>query len=199
MGHLRGAEDIRDLFQLEEVIFVPSSIPPHKSKEKVVEASHRLAMVRLAISGNPYFSVSDVEISRPGKSYSVETIEYFRERGRDAFYFVLGSDAFGEIETWRQFKNLFFLCNFIVMTRPGSQRKTLFLPKSIAPSFRHVSEENAWVHTSGHKLYFKEISFLDISSTKVRQLIEEGRSFRYLVPPEIETYIKEHSLYRGKS
>ncbi len=199
LGHLRGAEEIRDLFQLEEVIFVPSSIPPHKPMAKVVEASHRLEMVRIAVSGNPYFSVSDVEITRTGKSYSVETIEYFRERGRDALYFILGSDAFGEIETWREFKTLFSLCNFIVMTRPGSQKKTLFLPKSIAPHFRYVSEEDAWLHVSGQRLYFKEISFLDISSTRVRKLIEKGRSFRYLVPTEIETYIREHSLYRGKS
>ncbi len=199
LGHLRGAEEIRDLFQLEEVIFVPSSIPPHKPTAKVVEANHRLEMVRIAVSGNPCFSVSDIEVTRTGKSYSVETIKYFQEKGRDAFYFILGSDAFGEIETWREFKNLFSLCNFIVMTRPGSQEKTLSLPRSIAPDFRYVPEEDAWLHVSGQMLYFKEISFLDISSTKIRKLIEKERSFRYLVPPEIETYIGKHLLYRGNS
>jgi len=196
LGHLRGAEEIRELFHLEEVVFVPSSIPPHKMKEKVVEASHRLEMVKLAVSGNPHFSVSDVEISRPGKSYSIETIKYFRERRQDAFFFILGSDAFIEIETWKEFQNLFSLCHFVVMTRPGPQKETPPLPRTLAPNFRYAPEEKAWIHVSGYMLYFKEISFLDISSTKVRELIEIGRSVRYLIPPEVETYIREHSLYR---
>ena len=196
LGHLRGAEEIREVFHLEEMIFVPSSIPPHKMTEEVIEASHRLEMVRLAVSGNPYFSVSDVEISRPGKSYSIETIKYFQERRQDTFFFILGSDAFVEIETWKEFQNLFSLCHFIVMTRPGSQKEIPPLPRALAPNFRYASEKKAWVHVSGYMLYFKEISFLDISSTKVRELIEKGRSVRYLIPPEVETYIREHSLYR---
>jgi nicotinate-nucleotide adenylyltransferase len=199
LGHLRGAEDIREVFRLEEVIFVPSSIPPHKMTEEVIEASHRLEMVRLAVSGNPFFSVSDVEISRPGKSYSIETIKYFLERRQDSFFFILGSDAFAEIETWKEFQKLFFLCHFIVMTRPGPQEKPPSLPRALIPNFRYVSEEKAWVHISGYMLHFKEISFLDISSTKVRELTEKGRSVRYLIPPEAETYIQEHSLYRRNS
>ena len=165
-------------------------------KEKVVEASHRLEMVRLAVSGNPYFSVSDVQISRPGKSYSIETIKYFLERRQDAFFFILGSDAFIEIETWKEFQNLFSLCHFIVMTRPGSQKEPPPLPRVLAANFRYAPEEKAWAHVSGYMIYFKEISFLDISATKVRELIEKGRSVRYLIPPEVETYIRAHSLYR---
>ncbi|MGZ3524242.1 MAG: nicotinate-nucleotide adenylyltransferase [Thermodesulfobacteriota bacterium] len=199
LGHLRGAEEIREMFHLEEVTFVPSSIPPHKKTEKVIEASHRLEMVRLAVSGNSNFSVSDVEISRPGKSYSVETIRYFRERHQDPFFFILGRDAFLEIETWKDFQKLFFLCHFIVMTRPGLQKETPSLPRALAPNFRYALEEKAWVHVSGYMLYFKEISFLDISSTKVRKLIEKGSSVKYLIPPEVETYIRKHSLYRRSS
>ena len=196
LGHLRGAEEIREAFHLEEVTFVPSSIPPHKMTEKVTEASHRLEMVRLAVSGNPYFSASDAEISRPGKSYSIETIRYFRERRQDAFFFILGSDAFVEIETWKEFQNLFSLCHVIVMTRPGPQKETPSLPRALVPNFRYASEEKVWIHVSGYILYFKEISFLDISSTKVRELIEKGRSVRYLIPPEVEAYIHDHELYR---
>jgi len=187
------------MFHLEEVIFVPSSIPPHKLKGEVIEASHRLEMVRLAVSGNPYFSVSDVEISRPGKSYSIETIKYVLKSSQDTFFFILGNDAFLEIETWKEFQNLFSLCHFIVMTRPGSQKKTPPLPRALAPNFRYASKEKAWVHGSGCMLYFKEIFFLDISSTKVRELIEKGRSVRYLIPPEVETYIRKHSLYGRNS
>ncbi len=196
LGHLRGAEEIREVFHLNEVIFVPSSIPPHKRTEKMTKASHRLEMVRLAISGNPHFSVSDVEISRSGKSYSIETIKYFRDMGHDVFFFILGSDAFAEIETWKEFQKLFSLCHFVVMTRPGSQEEACSPPQALAPNFKYASEEEAWVHVSGYMLYFKQISFLDISSTKVRKLIEKNRSVRYLIPPEVQIYIQEHSLYR---
>jgi hypothetical protein len=90
--------------------------------EEVIEARHRLEMVRLATAANPHFSTTDIELSRSGKSYSIDTIRYFRERCRGSLFFILGGDAFAEIETWKEFQNLFSLCNFVVMTRPGSQK-----------------------------------------------------------------------------
>ncbi len=166
--------------------------------EDVIDAKHRLEMVRLATSNNPHFSISDVELSRPGKSYSVDTIRFFKERDQDALFFILGSDAFVEIETWKEFRNLLSLCDLIVMTRPGSQRNgsSSSLPKGLIPSFRYDPGERAWVHLSGHRIYFKEISFLDISSTKVRELIEKKGSARYLILAEVEAYIQEHRLYQ---
>lgn len=155
-------------------------------------------MVRLATSNNPHFSTNDLELSRPGKSYSIDTIRFFRERQQDAFFFILGRDAFVEIETWKEFQNLFSLCHFIVMARPGFQKNTSSspLPGALISNFRYDPEEKAWIHLSGHRLYFKEISFLDISSTKVRELIERGESVRYLIPAEVEAYIQKHGLYR---
>jgi len=155
-------------------------------------------MVRLATRSNPHFSTSDVELSRPGKSYSIDTIRFFRERGLDALFFILGSDAFVEIETWKECQNLFSMCDFIVMMKPGAQKNSLSSPisKALIPSFRYEPKENAWIHLSGHRLYVKEISFLDISSTKVRELIEKGRSPRYLIPDEVEAYVQNRGLYR---
>jgi len=155
-------------------------------------------MVRLATRSNPHFSTSDVELSRSGKSYSIDTIRFFRERGLDALFFILGSDAFIEIETWKESQNLFSVCDFIVMTRPGSQKNRLSspIPKALIPSFRYDQTEKAWIHPSGNRLYFREISFLDISSTKVRELIEKGRSVRYLIPDEVEAYVQKLGLYR---
>jgi len=197
-GHLRGAEEIREAFHLEEVIFIPSSIPPHKVTEKIIEAKHRLEMVRCATSNNPHFSTSDVELSRPGKSYSIDTIRYFLGRQQKAPYFILGRDAFVEIETWKEFQNLFSFCHVIVMARSGFHKDSLSspLPKALIPHFQYVPREKVWIHTSGHHLYFKEISFLDISSTKVRELIQKGESVRYLIPAEVEVYIQKHGLYR---
>src|SRR3972149_3083586 len=92
MGHLRGAEEIREAFGLQQVIFIPAAIPPHKVAEEVIEAKHRLEMVRLAAATNPFFSTTDIELSRPEKSYSIDTIRYFREKHQDVFFFILGRD-----------------------------------------------------------------------------------------------------------
>ena len=198
LGHLRGAEEIRETFNLSEVVFIPAAVPPHKMAEEVIEARHRLEMVRLATATNPHFSTTDIELSRSGKSYSIDTIRYFRERCRGSLFFILGGDAFVEIETWKEFQHLFSLCNFVVMTRPGFQKtlSTSPLPEALVPVFRYDQEVKGWVHTSGHTLCFKEITILDISSTKVRELIERGESMRYLVPGEVEAYIQKNRLYR---
>jgi nicotinate-nucleotide adenylyltransferase len=197
LGHLRGAEEIREVFELQEVIFVPAAHPPHKMTEGIIEPYHRLEMVKRATRKNPQFSTSDVELKRRGKSYSVDTIRYFREKFRDSLYFILGRDAFLEIETWKDFHSLFSLCNFIVMTRPGSIQGPP-LPEVLAPVFRYDQGASGWVHGSGNKIFFKEIKFLDISSTKVRELTEKGESIKYLVPPEVEAYIEKHGLYQRR-
>ncbi len=195
LGHLRGAEEIREAFQLHEVIFIPAALPPHKTAERITEAQHRLEMVKLAIHKNSHFTTSDIELKRPGKSYSIETIRYFRERFQSSLYFILGRDAFVDIETWKDFQNLFSLCNFIVMTRPGIQKGPL-LPEALMPAFRYDQGASAWMHVSGNTIFFKEINFLDISSTKIRELVEKGESVKYLIPPEVEAYIENHGLYQ---
>jgi nicotinate-nucleotide adenylyltransferase len=198
LGHLRGAEDIRESFGLDRVIFLPAAIPPHKVTKNVIDPLPRMEMVKLATVANPFFSVSDVEMKRSGNSYSIDTLRTFRERQADSFYFILGQDAFAEIETWKEYHELFFLCNFIVMapsgfekTSPGAQ-----LPAVLTSSFHYNQEDRVWHHESGHTLHFKEITFLDISSTRIRELIENGKSVKYLVPSEVEAYIQAHGLYQ---
>jgi nicotinate-nucleotide adenylyltransferase len=199
LGHLRGAEEIRDTFSLEKVVFIPAAIPPHKKSGGMMDASHRLEMVRLAVSNNRCFSASDIELKRSGKSYSVDTIRHFRETHAGPIFFIMGRDAFLEIETWKEFKTLFSLCHFVVMARPGSEEKGPVspLPTGLAPYFRYDPSAEAWVHASGNSLYFREITFLDISSTKIRGLMERGKSIRYLVPAEVEAYIRDKGFYRS--
>jgi nicotinate-nucleotide adenylyltransferase len=195
LGHLRGAEEIREAFGLKEVIFIPAALPPHKMTEEIIEPRHRLDMVKRATQKNAHFSTSDVELKRPGKSYSIETIRYFREKFKDSPYFILGRDAFAEIESWRDFQGLFFLCNFIIMTRPDLIQPSS-LPGALTPTFRYDQGASGWVHVSGNMIFFKEINFLDISSTKIRDLVRKGGSIKYLVPPEVEAYIEKHGLYQ---
>jgi nicotinate-nucleotide adenylyltransferase len=182
------------------VIFIPAAIPPHKDMEEIIESSHRLEMLQRATLTNPFFSISDIELMRPGKSYSIDTVRYFSEIHQGSLFFILGEDAFSEIETWKEFKTLFSLCHFIVMTRPGSPGKNHIpeLPKGLNPLFKYDPVEKAWFHGSGNGLYMKEITFLDISSTKVRELMGRGESIRYLIPPEVETYIQKKRLYRRR-
>jgi len=198
LGHLRGAEDIRESFSLDQVIFLPAAVPPHKDTKNVIDPLPRLEMVRTATETNPFFSVSDVELKRSGKSYSIDTLRYFRGRQADSFSFILGQDAFAEIETWKEYQELFSLCNFIVMVPSGFEKVSpgARLPAVLAGSFRYHQEGRVWLHESGHTLHFKEIILLDISSTRIRELIEKGKSVKYLVPPEVEAYIRTQGLYQ---
>jgi nicotinate-nucleotide adenylyltransferase len=198
LGHLRGAEDIREAFGLQKIIFIPAANPPHKAREGLVDSGHRLEMVHIATSGNPYFSVSDVELKRTGKSYSIDTIRYFREKEQGDLFFVMGKDAFMEIETWKEFRHLFFLCHYVIMTRPRHRQNAPGprLPSSLSEDFLYRPETEQWIHTSGHTLSFKEIDYLDISSTKIRDWIQREKSIRYLILPEVEAYIHRYGLYR---
>jgi len=168
--------------------------------KEVVDPGHRLEMVRLATATNPLFFTSDIELKRPGRSYSVDTIRHFRDRQEGTLFFILGADAFAEIETWKEFRHLFSLCHFIVMTQPGFEQTSFAgqLPASLLEDFRYNSKRREWIHVSGYTLSFKEISYLDISSTRIRELIRKGESIRYLVPPEVEAYIQAHGLYRKR-
>lgn len=201
LGHLRAAEEIRESFGLAQVVFIPARIPPHKQKEKIVSPSHRLAMVQLAIQDNPCFSVSEFELNRHSTSYSVITIEHFRaEQGQGcALFFLMGTDAFLEISSWKDYARIFHLANFVVMSRPGYRYPELarFLPVDLAAKFEYNSPENCYVHVSGFKTFFREVTLLDFSSTEVRARVREGRSVRYLVCPEVEEYLRTHALYRG--
>jgi len=200
LGHLRSAEEIRELFNLQRVIFIPSANPPHKQGKDIISPIHRMEMVNLAIEENQNFSVSDIEIKRPGKSYSIETIDHIRKiHGSDlALFFIMGIDAFTEISTWKDHINLFSCCNFVVTTRPGYSLINLgtVLPADVAEDFSYLPEEDRFIHASNFSLCFRDITHLDISSSVVRKKIKENRSTRYLLPEKVIEYIKQHGLYK---
>jgi nicotinate-nucleotide adenylyltransferase len=202
LGHLRSAEEIWESFELDRVIFIPASYPPHKDKGDILPASLRAEMVRLAIADNPRFAFSEVELRRPGKSYSVETIAHFRrEFGPETeLYFILGLDAFLEINTWKEYAALFSLSHFIVMTRPGFEKNFTpeHLPVEMAKDFCYDSQTDGYAHRSGFFIFPREITALDISSTKIRENIRKRRTVKYLLPEPVESFIFEHNLYRAK-
>jgi nicotinate-nucleotide adenylyltransferase len=199
-GHLRAAEEIREHFSLDKVVFIPAHISPHKPAATRDSARHRLAMLERAIKRNRHFTVWDVEFNRPGMSYSIETLRYFREAFPEAAapFFIMGIDTFMEIESWKNYRDLFALCNFIVMTRPGYTLPAAdrLIPPHLAGAFSFHQDERRYGHASGCSVFIADIPGLAISSQDIRRRTAEGRSITYLVPDAVEDYIREQNLYQ---
>jgi nicotinate-nucleotide adenylyltransferase len=201
-GHLRSAEEVSETFGLDHVVFIPASIPPHKRGQTTTPAQDRLAMVRLAVAKNPRFKVSTVEMKRPGVSYSIDTVRHFAERKHrgDSVFFIIGLDAFREIGSWRNFADIFPLCDFIVTSRPGSKDSDPLRGTGVAVKklFCYDFKQRNYRHWSGSHVYFIKLTDIAISASEIRGLVKEGKSIRYLVPLQVENYIKKHGLYRNR-
>jgi nicotinate-nucleotide adenylyltransferase len=196
IGHLRASEEIRESFSLDRIYFVPAFVPPHKRDQRVTDARERFIMLKKALRGKKGFVVSDVEIKKEGISYSIETVEHF-ERLFGDIYFILGEEAFSEIETWLRWQEIFSHANFIVMVRSrnGQEAKKFQLPASVSPLFKEGAD-GVYEHASGKRLFFGYVTDISVSSTKIRDLVRQGRSIRYLVPACVEAYIVSRGLYR---
>ena len=200
-GHLRGAEEIMEMFGLNRIIFVPSSRPPHKLEANITSFYHREQMIKLAIEGNVNFSFSNVENQRAGKSYSVETVEYFLNNYIEdmELYFIVGQDAFQAITTSKNWEKLLLMCNFAVMTRPGYDelKPDKILPPDFAARFVHDEKIDGFRGPKGYAIYFRHVSFLDISSSRIRAMVKDNKSVRYLLPDAVRQYIFKNGLYKA--
>jgi nicotinate-nucleotide adenylyltransferase len=186
-GHLVTAEEARVQFDLEQVLFVPNRFPPHKALDGVTDPEHRHRMTALAVAGNPRFSVSRVEIDRPGPSYTIDTLSGLRREyaPRDLFY-ITGADAILQIVRgeWERSAELLTLCQFIAASRPG-------FPIDVHDLRRY--------NVTGRELdnlHVIEIPALAISSTDIRARVATGRPIRYLLPDPVAAYIADQGLYR---
>jgi nicotinate-nucleotide adenylyltransferase len=200
-GHLRCAEEVLEIFDLNRIIVVPASKPPHKIDAAITSFHHREQMIMQAIEGNPVFSFSDVEKRRENTSYSVETVEYILKKYMEnlKLYFILGQDAFHAIQTWKDWQRLLLLCNFVVMTRPGYEDRGLegILPTDFASRFTYDDTVQGFRGPTGHVIFFRGVTFLDISSSDIRQRVRESKSIKYLVPETVRHYIVKNSLYKN--
>jgi nicotinate-nucleotide adenylyltransferase len=181
-GHLLIAEEARETLGLERVLLVPAASPPHKPGRPVTDAAHRLAMLELAIAGNPSFAVSRLEIERGGSSYTVETLRALRAGGVVDPWFILSSEALALFETWREPDAILGLCRLAVVPRGG-----------------HETLDARWVAERfpgrEDRVRFVSGPLLPISGSVVRRRAAVGRSVRYLVPDAVARYIAEHALY----
>lgn len=185
IGHLIIGESVRQEYNLEEVIYIPVGDPPHKPGEAIAEAKHRYNMLARAIEDNINFKLSDIEINRTGKTYTIDTIEELcgiYGEGTD-FYFIIGGDTLLEIRGWKRATELFSKCSFIVYKRWG------YSDDKIIEEAKDLKERYA------AKIFFAYGPIMDISSTQIRESIERGISIKYLVPDKVLNYIKENHIY----
>jgi nicotinate-nucleotide adenylyltransferase len=206
LGHLRAALEIKEAFSLDKNYIIPSSMPPHKNTAGLVEAADRLAMIQLVVSNHPDFAVSDIELKRPGPSYTVDTVNYFKSTlPKDTrLYLIVGLDAFLEIDTWKSYMDLFQIIPLIVMARPDTKWKNAdrrwqildeFLKSHISDGYVFSTSRSSYVHNKKQPIFVYNVTLLDISSSIIRKLIKQGHSIKFLVPEKVENYIKTKGLY----
>jgi nicotinate-nucleotide adenylyltransferase len=178
LGHLVLAEQVKEKLQLDQVIFMPSASPPHKTKRKLSSAKDRFQMTKLALENNPTFLVSDIELNRGGLSYTVDTLKQLKKQYPDSeIYFLTGSDVLNEIQTWKDPEQIYKLVKVVIAIRPcfdSFDSKNHFAKKSI----------------------IVPITGIDISSTQIRERVKKKQSIKYLVPAKVEEYIKKKKLYQ---
>ncbi len=180
LAHLRLAEEAREEFRLERILFVPAAVPPHKAGWRISSFEDRYEMVRLGIAGNPAFEASDVEAGRSGASYTVDTVKGLKATYPD-LAFLIGADQLLEIRTWKDPRELFGLCRVIAFDRPGFDLGDL---DAMGPEIRALS-------------YLKARTGLyAVSSSDIRGRVRAGKSVRYLVPEPVHEYILAHGLYQ---
>ncbi len=197
-GHLRSAEEDREALKLDLVYFVPAASPPHKAEGELAPAEHRLQLVRLATKGNRHFMVSDVEVRRVGRSYTIDTARHFLQTLRQpaTLFLIMGADAFADLETWKEADALVTLCSLVVHARLDEREFTHGGgPVAVLQRFGYSKVQDHYVHPSGQTLSFLQTTILPISATSIREKLRRKESIRYLMPGDAEDYIERHSLY----
>lgn len=184
-AHLATAEFIRDKYGLDKVVFMPTGDPPHK--QIILDKKHRYNMVVLSTFKNDDFFVSDFEISSEGgKSYTIDTLKHIEETyPNEEIYFITGSDAVNQMESWKDYKENFRYAKFIAAIRPGID--LLETQENIERFRNDYSADIEMVY----------VPSLEISSTYIRSRLKSGKSIKYLVPSRVEEYINNYNLYGG--
>ncbi|MFC2056204.1 nicotinate-nucleotide adenylyltransferase [Chloroflexota bacterium] len=183
-AHIIGAEETRARLDLAEVLFVPTAQTPLKKDSSISAAEHRVQMVCLAIADYPYFKLSTIEISRPGPSYTVDTIARLRDElgaGYELF-FIVGWDSLAQLPQWKKPSRLIQMCRLVVVPRPGCSLPDQNSLETVIPGL-------------SKRLIVLDKPEVDISATEIRERVTQGLSIGHLVPEPVAEYIKQHKLY----
>ena len=206
MGHVQVIKEVKEKFGLDKIFLIPSAFPPHKETEGIIDGLDRIEMIRLAFSDDPDFVVSDVELKRSGFSYTIDTVRHFKSifPENTKLFFIVGLDAFLEVDTWKSYKDLFLLIPFIVMSRSATnQRDTAlqwkhlgsYIKSKISDEYRHSASRSCYIHDVKQPVFLFEVTPVEISSTEIRERIRKGRTIKSLVPEPVEDLIKTKGLY----
>lgn len=198
-GHLRLAEEAREALGLDEVRWIPAGQPPHRQAPRVA-AAHRLEMVRLAVAGNPAFTIDDAEARTDEPSYSVATLERLRaEAGRRPLVLLMGADAFLGLAAWHRWRELFDLAHVGVATRPGFALSPEEWPAELAQACAcRVGDAPSLLRAApAGRIVGFSMTPLAISASLLRARLAAGLSVRYLLPDHVAEYIDLHHLYRA--
>lgn len=199
LGHLRTAEEIGQGLNLEKVYLIPSASPPHKTREPLTPFRHRLNMARLSVADSLLLEALDLESQRPGLSYSIETLRDLSTTfGPEAdLFFILGTDAFFEIKTWKDYRDLFDYAHFVIINRAGFQPGGLEpLLGDLGLDLSQTDQPHVLITSSGKKIILMETTLMDISSTGIKEMVAGGKSIRFLVPESVRDYIMKNELYK---
>ncbi len=189
LGHLILAEQCREQAQLEQVLFVPAALPPHKRDQALTSFAQRVEMLSLAISGHAAFRIDELEKDRAGASYTVDTLtQLHTTRPGDEFFFILGSDSVRDLPLWYKPRQILELATLLVVARAD-------YPTFSAEELRAALGLNAEFPL---RYQIVDAPLITIASRDIRQRVTEGRSVRYMIPRAVEAYIKEKGLYRSK-
>jgi nicotinate-nucleotide adenylyltransferase len=189
LGHVAAAEAAQHALGLDEIILVPSRIPPHRADPVTASPADRFAMAELAAEGRPGWSASWIEIKREGLSYTYDTLAELGESRSTQLFFITGADAFAEIATWSRYPAVLDLANFVVVSRPGITLDSL---RERVPS---AFDRPSTAHT---RVILVEANTPDVSSTDIRRRVRAGERLSGLVPPSVADYIQTHRLYLGQ-
>lgn len=196
LGHLRTVEEASLQLGLQRILLIPSAHPPHKTGSNVTDFTHRLEMTRLGAEDNPLLQVLDLEGNRSGPSYSVDTLESLRsEMGPEVqLYFLIGMDAFLDIQSWHRYRRLFHFTHFVVINRAAGGDDD-FLSLVIRMDLTPAEDAGLYVTPGGNTLRRITTTLIDTSSTEIRRLVRNGESIRYLVTEPVRRYISRKGLY----
>ena len=204
LGHLQVARSISEIFAIDQFLFVPARVAPHKADREVSSGFHRHAMLALATENDPRLCISTYELEGRERQYTVETLDHFGSQTSDFadLFFVMGFDSWSEITTWRDWERLRTLANLIVVTRPGFEFSVEEVGSGVAASIVDVRGRNeeaaSPARQDGKKIFITDAVKLDISATAVRQAARAGQSeeLEKLVSREVAEYIRKYRLYR---
>jgi nicotinate-nucleotide adenylyltransferase len=204
-GHLAIARHTREVLEFDQILFIPTNHPPHKTNGSLAAAQDRYEMVRLAIASDPFLAISDVELRRPGKSYSIDTIRLLQQKygPHTQLFFLIGLDAFLDFPSWRDPRALLELCSFVVLSRPGLSFRSLstvpLLPPIPYPSLADLDAGRTFrieALLGNQRLILLKQPPSPISASDIRARIRQGLPVANLLPPLVESYILQHHLYQ---